>query len=104
MGHFADVYFLIQVELVELYLKWVVENYGLFSADFYYLKNVMFHNDLTKLEFHLDPVEYSTVNLISIVICERNVHWYVNNTIALVIVKHVIQSTQICSTCQKFKM
>ena len=67
-------------------------------------KNVAVHNDLTNLKFHLKPVEGITVNLISILICGRKVQWYVNNKILLVIVQHVIQSIQMCSTCQKFKM
>ena len=76
-----------------------------FSVDFYYWKKpIVVHNDLENLDFHLNPVEDSTVNLISIVILGRNVKWYVNNTIALVIVKHVLQSTQMCSTCQKCKI
>ena len=35
MGRFAAVYFLIQLELVELNLQQVVKNYGLFSVGFY---------------------------------------------------------------------
>ena len=56
-------------------------------------KNVAVHNDLTDLEFHLNPVDDSTANW--------NVQWYINNTISLVIVQHVIHPIQICSMCQK---
>ena len=51
----------------------------------------MVNNDSTNLEFHLNHVEDSTVNVISIVICGKNGQWYVNNQIALVVVQHVIQ-------------
>ena len=48
-------------------------------------KNVAVHNDLTDLEFHLNPVEDSTVNIISILIRGKNFQWCVNNKIALVV-------------------
>ena len=67
-------------------------------------KNVAVHNDLMNIEFHLIPVEGSTVNIISIAIRGRNVQWYVNNTIALVIIKHVISSIQTCSRCQNYNL
>ena len=56
MGRFVEVYFLIQVELVELYLQRVVENYGLFSFCCYCWKKIAVHNDLENLEVHLKHV------------------------------------------------
>ena len=64
----------------------------------------MVHNDSTNLELHLNSVDDSTVNVISIVIRGKNVQWCVNDSIALVIFQHLIESIQIRRTCQKCKM
>ena len=63
----------------------------------------MVHKYSTNLDLHLNPVEDSTSNVISILICGENAQWYVKNPIALVIVQHVIQFIQMCITCQKMQ-
>ena len=50
----------------------------------------MVHNDSMNLKFHLNSVEDSTVNLISILIRGKNVQWYFSNKIAIVVVQHII--------------